>query len=111
MPTTSLLPDVGIELREGNAEVGDVSLHYVEAGDRRAWGGVNRLMAAEIDLRADGRSVALRCMVRSRATRLAPRTSPRAEQPHVQAREPRSHGSWRIPRAERAARDHVLHAP
>jgi pimeloyl-ACP methyl ester carboxylesterase len=33
MPTTSLLPDVGIELREGNAEVGDVSLHYVEAGD------------------------------------------------------------------------------
>ena len=33
MPTTSLLPDVGIELREGTAEVGDVSLHYVEAGD------------------------------------------------------------------------------
>ncbi len=33
MPTTSLLPDVGIELREGNAQVGDVSLHYVEAGD------------------------------------------------------------------------------
>jgi epoxide hydrolase 4 len=33
MTTTSLLPDVGIELREGNAEVGDVSLHYVEAGD------------------------------------------------------------------------------
>src|ERR1700751_5890327 len=31
--TTSLLPDVGIELREGYAEVGDVSLHYVEAGD------------------------------------------------------------------------------
>ena len=27
-----MLPDVGIELREGNAEVGDVSLHYVEAG-------------------------------------------------------------------------------
>jgi pimeloyl-ACP methyl ester carboxylesterase len=33
MSTTSLLPDVGIELREGYAEVGDVSLHYVEAGD------------------------------------------------------------------------------
>ena len=33
MATTSLLPDVGIELREGNAEVGDQSLHYVEAGD------------------------------------------------------------------------------
>src|SRR5678809_25968 len=33
MTTTSLLPDVGIELREGYAEVGDVSLHYVEAGD------------------------------------------------------------------------------
>jgi epoxide hydrolase 4 len=33
MTTTSLLPDVGIELREGYAEVGDVTLHYVEAGD------------------------------------------------------------------------------
>src|SRR5262245_29151478 len=33
MTTTSVLPDVGIELREGNAKVGDVSLHYVEAGD------------------------------------------------------------------------------
>ena len=33
MTTTSLLPDVGIELREGTADVGDVSLHYVEAGD------------------------------------------------------------------------------
>jgi pimeloyl-ACP methyl ester carboxylesterase len=34
MTTTSLLPDVGIELREGYAEVGDdVRLHYVEAGD------------------------------------------------------------------------------
>ena len=33
MPTTSMLPDVGIELREGYAEVGDVNLHYVEAGD------------------------------------------------------------------------------
>ena len=32
MSTTSVLPDVGIELREGNAEVGDVNLHYVEAG-------------------------------------------------------------------------------
>jgi pimeloyl-ACP methyl ester carboxylesterase len=33
MTTTSLLPDVGIELREGYAEVGDVNLHYIEAGD------------------------------------------------------------------------------
>jgi pimeloyl-ACP methyl ester carboxylesterase len=33
MTTTSLLPDVGIELREGYAEVGDVNLHYVEAGE------------------------------------------------------------------------------
>ena len=33
MTTTSMLPDVGIELREGYAEVGDVNLHYVEAGD------------------------------------------------------------------------------
>ena len=33
MSSTSQLPDVGIELKEGNAEVGDVSLHYVEAGD------------------------------------------------------------------------------
>src|ERR1044071_6277082 len=33
MSTTSQLPDVGIELREGYAEVGDQSLHYVEAGD------------------------------------------------------------------------------
>jgi epoxide hydrolase 4 len=33
MTTTSLLPDVGTELREGYAEVGDQSLHYVEAGD------------------------------------------------------------------------------
>ena len=33
MSTTSVLPDVGVELREGNAEVGDVNLHYVEAGD------------------------------------------------------------------------------
>src|SRR5512132_2158697 len=33
MTTTSVLPDVGIELREGYAEVGDQSLHYVEAGE------------------------------------------------------------------------------
>jgi pimeloyl-ACP methyl ester carboxylesterase len=33
MSTTTLLPDVGTELREGYAEVGDASLHYVEAGD------------------------------------------------------------------------------
>ena len=33
MTTTSLLPDVGTELREGYADVGDQSLHYVEAGD------------------------------------------------------------------------------
>ena len=33
MTTTSLLPDIGIELREGYAGVGDVILHYVEAGD------------------------------------------------------------------------------
>src|SRR5262249_53784213 len=34
MTTTSVLPDVGIELREGYAEVGDdLNLHYVEAGD------------------------------------------------------------------------------
>jgi len=32
MATTSPLPDVGVELREGYAEVGDQSLHYVEAG-------------------------------------------------------------------------------
>jgi pimeloyl-ACP methyl ester carboxylesterase len=31
--TTSPLPDVGIELREGYAEVDDQSLHYVEAGE------------------------------------------------------------------------------
>src|ERR1700727_2325256 len=31
--STSVLPDVGIELREGYAEVGDQSLHYVEAGE------------------------------------------------------------------------------
>ena len=34
MTTTSLLPDVGTELREAYAEVGDdARLHYVEAGD------------------------------------------------------------------------------
>ncbi len=33
MTTTSVLPDVGIELREGYAEIGDTTLHYVEAGD------------------------------------------------------------------------------
>src|SRR5947209_15673753 len=33
MSTTSPLPDVGIEVRDGYAEVGDQSLHYVEAGD------------------------------------------------------------------------------
>ena len=34
MSTTSVLPDVGIELREGYADVGDdVKLHYVEAGE------------------------------------------------------------------------------
>ena len=33
MPTNSQLPDVGIELKEDYAEVGDVKLHYVEAGD------------------------------------------------------------------------------
>src|SRR5258707_6187438 len=32
MSTTSPLPDVGTELREGYAEVGDQNLHYVEAG-------------------------------------------------------------------------------
>ena len=33
MTSTSLPPDVGIELREGYAAVGDQSLHYVEAGE------------------------------------------------------------------------------
>jgi epoxide hydrolase 4 len=33
MATHSLLPDVGIELGEGYAEVGDQTLHYVEAGE------------------------------------------------------------------------------
>jgi pimeloyl-ACP methyl ester carboxylesterase len=33
MTSTSLLPDAGTELREGYAEVGDQSLHYVEAGE------------------------------------------------------------------------------
>ena len=33
MTTTSLLPDVGTELREGYAQIGDTNLHYVEAGD------------------------------------------------------------------------------
>jgi pimeloyl-ACP methyl ester carboxylesterase len=33
MISTSPLPDVGIELREGYAEVDDQSLHYVEAGE------------------------------------------------------------------------------
>ena len=31
--TTTTLPDIGVELREGYAELGDVTLHYVEAGD------------------------------------------------------------------------------
>jgi pimeloyl-ACP methyl ester carboxylesterase len=30
--TTSVLPDVGVELREGYAQVGNVNLHYVEVG-------------------------------------------------------------------------------
>src|SRR4051795_11403759 len=30
--TTSVLPEVGVEIREGYAEVGDQRLHYVEAG-------------------------------------------------------------------------------
>src|SRR6267142_6902763 len=30
---TSLMPHDGIEIRDGYAEVGDVRLHYVEAGD------------------------------------------------------------------------------
>jgi pimeloyl-ACP methyl ester carboxylesterase len=33
MTTTSVLPDVGTELREGYADIGDQRLHYVEAGD------------------------------------------------------------------------------
>ena len=33
MTAISPLPDVGIELRNGYARVGDVDLHYVEAGD------------------------------------------------------------------------------
>src|SRR5258705_7838596 len=33
MTTTSLLPDIGTELREGYARFGDQSLHYVEAGE------------------------------------------------------------------------------
>jgi hypothetical protein len=35
MTATGMLPDVGIELREGYVEVVDVNLHYVEAGDGR----------------------------------------------------------------------------
>src|SRR6201995_3622509 len=31
--SAAALPDVGTELREGYAEVGEVTLHYVEAGD------------------------------------------------------------------------------
>lgn len=31
--STSLLPDVGVDLREGYAAVGDQTLHYVEAAD------------------------------------------------------------------------------
>src|ERR1700760_2910072 len=31
--STTALPDVGIELREGYAAVGDQRLHYVEAGE------------------------------------------------------------------------------
>src|ERR1700756_2972445 len=31
--STTPLPDVGIEIREGHAAVGDQRLHYVEAGD------------------------------------------------------------------------------
>jgi pimeloyl-ACP methyl ester carboxylesterase len=31
--TARVLPDVGIELREAHARIGDVNLHYVEAGD------------------------------------------------------------------------------
>src|SRR2546429_2698426 len=33
MTTTSLLPDIGTELREGYAQIGNTNLHYVEAGD------------------------------------------------------------------------------
>src|ERR1700752_3928871 len=33
MSDTSLLPDAGTEIREGYAEVGDQTLHYVEAGE------------------------------------------------------------------------------
>ena len=33
MATTSVLPDVGTELRDGYADIGDQRLHYVEAGD------------------------------------------------------------------------------
>src|SRR2546423_14890689 len=33
MAATSVLSDVGTELREGYAEIGDQRLHYVEAGD------------------------------------------------------------------------------
>ena len=32
-PSTGLASDIPIELREGYADVGDVRLHYVEAGD------------------------------------------------------------------------------
>jgi epoxide hydrolase 4 len=31
--TTTTLPDIGVELQEGYAELGDVTLHYVEAGE------------------------------------------------------------------------------
>jgi len=34
--TTSLLPDIGTELREGYAQIGDTNLHYVEAGEGRS---------------------------------------------------------------------------
>src|SRR3989440_1603739 len=33
MTSTGLLPDAGIEIREGSAEVGDQTLHYAEAGE------------------------------------------------------------------------------
>src|SRR6201997_5066585 len=33
MTTTSMLPEIGVQLREGFAEIGDQGLHYVEAGE------------------------------------------------------------------------------
>ena len=97
MTTTSMLPDVGIELREGYAEVGDVRL-ALRRGRRRAAGRpAARLPGVLVRLAAADRAARGGRFPRGRAR-------PARLQPVVEARRPR--GLHRRQAGRRRARSH-----